>query len=338
MATLRRWAPTLLKGLLAALVVLFIARSLPLKTADIAAFLLRANDRFYASMLLFAIFLMLQAGIWVMIVNAAGSGSRPMAEPDAPKLGLLPGLRIFIDSQFAKYIPGGFWNYAGRIALATRAGVPLGAQLSAIVYENVLLVSAAIAYALLLAVCLNVAPIPLLLAALVVLLVAYRFYDGITSGVYRLLARASRWKPLRKPLAKAFKPFAAEAKRDGAAAPGLTRNRFFGYFACFLGSHFVMGIAFWMLTNSFGAGKIGLLYAAGTFATSWLLGLFSPLPGGLGVREGFLVYFLSLKVGQEAALQISVIARLWNMMAEAVFWALIQAASQLTKRVKRYES
>jgi uncharacterized membrane protein YbhN (UPF0104 family) len=98
-----------------------------------------------------------------------------------------------------------------------------------------------------------------------------------------------------------------------------------------------MGIAFWLLCNSFDAGRITLLYAAGTFATSWLLGLLSPLPGGLGVREGFLVYFLSLKLGTEAAVQISVIARVWNMMAEVTFWIIIQIISRLVGKVRSYE-
>lgn len=95
-----------------------------------------------------------------------------------------------------------------------------------------------------------------------------------------------------------------------------------------------MGIAFWMLSNSFGAGRIGIFYAASTFATSWLLGLLSPLPGGLGVREGFSVYFLSHKLGAESALHISIIARLWNMMAEITFWTLIQMASRLARKVR----
>jgi uncharacterized membrane protein YbhN (UPF0104 family) len=334
MTALRRWVPTALKALLVALMVYFVVRSVPLKAADLAHFLMRADYRFYVSMLLFAVFLMLQASIWVLIVNAAGAGVEQAG--GGAKLRLLPGLRIFIDSQFAKYIPGGFWNYAGRIVLATRAGVPLAAQFSSIVYENVLLVSAAMSYALLLAISLDIDPIPLSIAVVAIAAFTYAYYDRISVWISRLFVRASRWKPLRKLLRRL--PQQDPAAEGGRLGATLTRNQFFGYLACFLGSHFVMGIAFWMLSNSFGAGRIGLLYAAGTFATSWLLGLFSPLPGGLGVREGFLVYFLSLKLGTDAALQISVIARLWNMMAEVVFWAVIQTASQMARRVKGYET
>ncbi|GMK37702.1 hypothetical protein PCCS19_07560 [Paenibacillus sp. CCS19] len=334
MTALQRWAPLMLKAILVVVMVFFVVRSVPLRAADIPDYLMRADYRFYLSMFVFAVFLMLQASIWVLIVNAAGAGGERDDRRESSKLGLLTGLRIFIDSQFAKYIPGGFWNYAGRIVLATRAGVPLQTQLASIIYENVLLVSAALVYALLLALSLDISPVPLVSAAIIVIAAAYLFYDHVMTWIGRLFMRASRWKLLSKLLSKVRKPSESASVGGTVAMP---RNYFFGFLVCFLGSHFVMGIAFWMLINSFGAGRIGLLYAAGTFATSWLLGLLSPLPGGLGIREGFLVYFLSLKLGTDAALHISVIARLWNIMAEVTFWLLIKAVSHLPKRVKMYE-
>jgi uncharacterized membrane protein YbhN (UPF0104 family) len=337
MAVLQRWTPVVLRAILVVVTVLVVVRSVPLRASDIPAFLTRADYRFYVSMLIFAAFLMMQASIWVLIVNAVGARRAQEDRREGAKLGLLSGLRIFIDSQFAKYIPGGFWNYAGRIVLATREGIPMQAQLASIIYENVLLVFAALVYALLLALSLNVSPLPLVWAAFVIIAAAYFYYYRITTWILQLFVQASHWKLLRKLLSKMLRPRDSAAAVVGSAV--IPRNQFFRYLAYFLGSHFVMGIAFWMLINSFGAGHIGLFYAAGTFATSWLLGLFSPLPGGLGVREGFLVYFLSLKLGMDAALHISVIARLWNIMAEVTFWLLIQAVSHLPKlkRVKMYE-
>ncbi|QAY65888.1 lysylphosphatidylglycerol synthase domain-containing protein [Paenibacillus protaetiae] len=324
-----KWWPPLLKAMLVIAIIYFIGYSLPLKAADLAAYLKHADYRFYSSMALFALFLMLQAGIWVLIVNAAGA-----AMGSGVKLSWLTGLRIFIDSQFAKYIPGGVWNYAGRVVLATREGMPLAAQFAAILYENVLLVAAALAYALVLAVNMHVEPVPLVLVSLMAAGLAYLFYGRITDSVRRVFVKASHWKPLGRLLAK----FAGSSALAGDSGATLTRHQFFRYLACFLCSHFVMGIAFWLLLSSFGQGHIGLFYAAGTFATSWLLGLLSPLPGGLGVREGFLVYFISLKLGTDAALQVSVIARLWNIMAEVTFWFVIQSISRLTRKVRSYGS
>lgn len=333
---MRRVAPPVLKLALVGIIVFFVVRNVPLKLADIESFLAHANVQFYSSMLVFAFFLMLQAAIWVLIVNA--TGAEAVKRQAGVKLRLLDGLRMFIDSQFAKYLPGGFWNYAGRVVLATRAGVPLDAQLASIVYENILLVSAALSYALILLVSLNIAPLVCIAAVLAVFALAYIYYDKGTARIRTLFVRASRWKALQRIVGKLMASIGnGKAAAESGLDAGLTRNQFFGYLVCFLGSHFVMGIAFWMLTNSFGRGDIGLLYAAGTFATSWLLGLFSPLPGGLGVREGFLVYFLSLKLGAETAIYISVIARLWNMMAEIMFWAIVRAVSYSARRVKSYD-
>jgi uncharacterized membrane protein YbhN (UPF0104 family) len=331
----RKLVPTVLKIAVLAVVVVFIVRNIPLKLEDITSFMVNANGRFYLSLLLFAIFLMLQAGIWVLIVNASLSDSGRLAG-GTTGLPMLQGLRIFIETQFGKYIPGGFWNVAGRIVMATKAGIPLDAQFAAIIYENILLIAAALVYAMMLIVSLHIVPlwVGLLLAA--VFVVIYLFYTPLTALFKNLFVRASRWRFLQRMIGKMTKSFGGVEMTGSEVS--LTRNQFFVYLSCFLGSHFIMGIAFWMLTNSFDKGKVGLFYAAGTFATSWLLGLVSPLPGGLGVREGFLVYFLSLKLGTETALQISVIARLWNIMAEVLFWAIIRAVSMLIRREKIYET
>lgn len=336
MPVYRKWAPTVIKAALLVVIVGFIVRNIPLKLEDLTSFLVHANDRFYLSLALFSLFLMLQAGIWVLIVNASLSDTGRFHDYNGPGLPVLKGLRIFIETQFGKYLPGGFWNVAGRIVMSTKAGVPLDAQFAAIVYENILLIAAALVYALMLIISLHIAPIGvgLLLAAVFVLI--YMFYHPLTIWVKGVFVRVSRWRLLQRMLGKMTKSFGGVEMAGSEVS--LTRNQFFGYLACFLGSHFIMGIAFWLLTNSFDKGKVGLFYAAGTFATSWLIGLVSPLPGGLGVREGFLVYFLSMKLGTETALQISVIARLWNIMAEVLFWLVIRAVCYLTGRGKVYET
>jgi uncharacterized membrane protein YbhN (UPF0104 family) len=95
-----------------------------------------------------------------------------------------------------------------------------------------------------------------------------------------------------------------------------------------------MGIAFWLLIRSFHLYNISIFYAAGTFASAWLLGLLSPLPGGIGIREGFLVYFLSFQMDAETALQISVIARIWNVMSEVLFFMGMNAVQYITQRMR----
>ncbi|MBB6633108.1 lysylphosphatidylglycerol synthase domain-containing protein [Cohnella thailandensis] len=328
MAVWRRIAPaalkTALKWALVAVILYFLIRNIPIKPAELGSFLYHANARFYASLLIFSLFLMMQAGIWVLIVRATMARDEASGQSAAPRLRMGTGLTIFIDSQFAKYIPGGIWNYAGRIVLAGREGISFEALTASVIYETVLLVAAAFLYALLLLAMLGSVPlIPLILGTAAVLGLAYAYYPRLASVVGKGFAFASRRGPAKKLIQRFNRP--ADGEGLGPAIAIMPRRRFFGCLLLFLFSHFIMGIAFWMMVGSFDRGQIGLFYAAGTFAASWLIGLLSPLPGGLGVREGFLVYFLSLKIDSNAALHISVIARLWNVMAEVLFWVILHA-------------
>ncbi|ANE46567.1 hypothetical protein SY83_10100 [Paenibacillus swuensis] len=306
-----------LKALLAVLVLYYVIRSIPLEPAQVSNYLRHSGMYFYASLGVFTLFLVLQAAIWVTILN---DGQRRLP------YGL--GLRIYINSQFAKYIPGGFWNYAGRVALTSREGVKLDVQMTTILYENVLIVLAALVYSLGLAISLHLLPAAVLLPVGLFLLLVYLYYEKGTAWLRRGSVRWMRMRPFRR---------FAERLSPGSAFH-LSREKFFLYLAYFLGSHLVMGAAFWLLLRSFPTEEIGIGYAAGTFASSWLLGLLSPLPGGLGVREGFLVYFLSFRMDKETAVQISVIARLWNVMSEILFFALMNGVHILRKRMRLHGS
>lgn len=280
--------------------------------SDIGRYLLHTGMLFYTSLLLFTLFLMLQAAIWLKILNDSGC-----------RLSLRKGLLIYINSQFAKYIPGGFWSYAGRIVLASREGVNLNIQMAAIFNENLLLVLAAAVYSLFLLLYLNVLPFYVLLLFVAALVFVYVYFQKVSVWV----GKAGGW---------AVRKF----KFRGISGPSvhLSRKSFFLYLGYFLISHLIMGISFWLLIRSFHGENVSILYAAGTFTSSWLLGLLSPLPGGIGVREGFLVYFLSFRIDAQTALQISVIARIWNIMGEVLFFVVMNAVEFTRKRMKQYEA
>lgn len=301
MFTWKKALPILIQLVIAGVVVYFVAANLPLKFAELVDYLKHTGYLFYSSLALFTVFLSLQAGIWVLILNDAGR-----------QLTMRQGLTVFINSQFAKYIPGGIWNYAGRVVLASRHGVSFAAQTTALLYENVLLILAAFLYSLVVIVDAGLVSWPVVILIAGLLLVFYLFYPPLV---------AAFGKGLRKLLGKF--PLKRFSSRLVALEVTMPRNRFFLYLACFLASHFVMGVAFWLLLRSFGVQHVNIFYAAGTFAAAWLLGMLSPLPGGLGVREGFLVYFLSFQMDTATALQVSVIARVWNIMSELLFFLVL---------------
>ncbi len=283
-----------------------------MKPGEIWRYLLHTGPVFYTSLALFTCFLMFQSAIWLAILNDGGR-----------QLSMFKGLYIYNRSQFGKYIPGGFWNYAGRIVMASREGVGMAPQLSAIFYEHVLLILAAAIYSLILLLILKVLPWYGLVLFVIAMGLVYGFYPQVSKGI----ARGAGWF-IRK-----FK-----IKNFSAPAKLMTRKSFFLYLGYYLLSHMVMGVAFWLLIRSFDVPSVGLMYAAGTFACAWLLGLLSPLPGGLGIREGFLVYFLSFHMDAATALHISIISRIWNILSEALFFAVMQAVHFTRKRMKVYEA
>jgi uncharacterized membrane protein YbhN (UPF0104 family) len=290
----------------------FVSTSLPMNLSEIGYYLRHTGILFYTSLLLFTLFLTLQAAIWVSILNDFGR-----------QLSLRQGLLIYINSQFAKYIPGGFWNYAGRVVLASREGVRMSTQMAAIFYENILIVLAAGFYSLYLLLKLKVNPMYIIALFVVILIPLYFFSHKGTEWIGKL----GRW--LERKLPKLY-----------ISGPDvrLSRISWAKHLFYYLMSHLIMGISFWLLVKSFHVQSIGILYAAGTFSSAWLLGLLSPLPGGIGLREGFLAYFLSFQMDMQTALQISIIARIWNILGELLFLVIINVFDFTRKRMRLYET
>jgi uncharacterized membrane protein YbhN (UPF0104 family) len=60
-----------------------------------------------------------------------------------------------------------------------------------------------------------------------------------------------------------------------------------------------------------------LIIYSGIFAISGLLGFYSLItPGGLGVREGFQAYLMSMFMPVSIAIFISIFSRIWITLAE----------------------
>jgi uncharacterized membrane protein YbhN (UPF0104 family) len=61
----------------------------------------------------------------------------------------------------------------------------------------------------------------------------------------------------------------------------------------------------------------------GIFAGAWVIGFLSFLaPGGLGVREGILVYLLGFYLPSHVAIVVTLLSRLWVTAAELMGMAL----------------
>lgn len=301
-AVMKKQLLNVLKVVVLAATVYFIVVNLKMRPMDIVDYLLQAKSFFYLALSIFVVFLAVQAWIWVQILNDSGK-----------QISSYRGLVIYMTSQFAKYLPGGFWNLVGRVYLTSKHGVVLGTQMTAILYENMMLGIVSVIYGIILLYSFHFIFLPVLLAVAVLLPIAYFFYEPVRVFSQNMIHKLS--------------------KRFRGMELSLPRERFFLYLSYYFLSHLLQGIAFWLLLQTFGVESVNIVTAAGIFAVSWLIGLISPLPGGIGIREGALVFLLSFQVPVPVATQISIITRIWNLMGELVLFTLLNSIDLIRKRM-----
>jgi glycosyltransferase 2 family protein len=293
---------TVLKIVILAATVYFMVTNIDMSLMDILRYLLDAKSFFYIALTIFVIFLGVQAWIWVQILN------------DSQKqISSYRGLVIYMTSQFAKYLPGGFWNLVGRVYLTSKHGVVLGTQMTAILYENMMLGIVSVIYGIILLYTFHFIFLPVLLGLAVLLPISYYFYEPVRVFFQKMIHKVS--------------------KRFAGMELSLPRGRFYLYLSYYFMSHLLQGCAFWLLLRTFGVESVSIVTASGIFAVSWLIGLISPLPGGIGIREGALVFLLSFQVPVAVATQISIITRIWNVMGELVLFTLLNSIDQIMKRM-----
>lgn len=290
-----------MKVLLLLATLYFMITNINMRPREIMDYLLDAQSFFYMALSIFVVFLGVQAWIWVQILN------------DSEKqISSYRGLVIYMTSQFAKYLPGGFWNLVGRVYLTSKHGVVLGTQMTAILYENMMLGIVSVIYGIILLYTFHFILLPVLLALAVLLPVSYYFYEPVRVFFQSMIRKLS--------------------KRFAGMELSLPRGRFYLYLSYYFLSHLLQGSAFWLLLRTFGVESVGIVTASGIFAVSWLIGLISPLPGGIGVREGALVFLLSFLVPVTVATQISIITRIWSLLGELLLFSLLNGIDLIMKK------
>jgi len=106
-------------------------------------------------------------------------------------------------------------------------------------------------------------------------------------------------------------------------------------FVCLL-SWLVGGIGFYLFIDSVYSVPAGsVLYLTGALAFSSILGVIALFaPGGLGVREGALVYLLSFTMPGAVAVVLSVLTRLWMTLIEIGLIGVVYLVPQIRRHSK----
>lgn len=246
-----------------------------------------------ASSLLLMIGYAISAANWAYIVNDLGG-------PQIPKT---DAIRLFMMANLGRYIPGKIWQITGLAALARDRGVTPGIAVGAAVLGQ--------GIALVVAAGLGIGVYHTLLPSGYSVLIS-----AVLIGSVIILAAI--------PIS--FKAGAELWLRLTGSQPIGTLNPTSGlrWLLLYLVNWIVYSLAFWMMVASFSS-DVSLIPVAAAFPAAYVLGyLMIFAPAGLGVREGFLIAFLSPYLGVGPSGIIAVVARLWTTLTEvvpaSVFW------------------
>ncbi|MEO8480031.1 MAG: lysylphosphatidylglycerol synthase domain-containing protein [Gemmatimonadota bacterium] len=217
------------------------------------------------------------------------------------RLPWLRAARIWILSSIAAFIPGRVWGFAGMALMSERAGVRGGAAAAAAVVMQVLSIGTGVGVAAI---------------AMGPEIGAYRAGASVALTILGVIAISST-------VALGNQRFLdwlwRLARRENAAPsaprwPALLESALINVLA-WLG----YGVAFWALARGIlPDAHLPLRVAVGTYAVSYIAGYLAVFtPGGLGVRELFLVGLLTPSLGAEAAVALSLGSRLVIMLNQA---------------------
>lgn len=208
------------------------------------------------------------------------------------------GIRVYLITNIAKYLPGNIWHFYGRISATKEAGVPLEIATLSVLLEPLLMAAAALAIAL--GGSLQESWFWQFLCLFVVLI---GVHPRILNPVIEYLSKLK----LKAKLSDNYSSLDLKLKRYPV-------RPFLGEI-CFVlirGSGFLLTLR---AMNSVEINQIPLIF--GVFALAWLLGLVVPgAPGGIGIFEATALALLDTKFSPGVVLSAVAIYRLISVLAE----------------------
>ncbi len=261
---------------------------------------------FSASCLVLLSGYLVSAVLWGLVVRDLGG----------PALPARTSMRLFLVANLGRYVPGKIWQIAGLAYLAKREGVSGGiATGAAVAGQGVAVLAASLLGAGMLfgpgdlwrrVGSIGVAGGIAIVAALTVLVAVPSFFWRAVG----LWCRVTRTDPPKSP---------RRGRHVGAR-----------WLALYVANWSLYTVAFWLLYLSFGEWK-AFMQVGPAFALAYVAGYAAVFaPAGAGIREGFLVLLLRSAMGEEAALVLALIARVWATAVEllpAAIFALLHTRS-----------
>ncbi len=220
-------------------------------------------------------------------------------------LGLGKGIRVYLITNIAKYLPGNVWHFYGRINAVSQKGGSLSAATLSVLLE------------------------PLLMAASALLIAIFTTSLGLVKTDFNFIVYLGQFLVLGAVLTgihpRILNPLLDRLSRSKKKAPLKRETKLETYpFLPFLGEiGFVVfrGLGFifvFMVLQSIALSQISSVISA--FSIAWLLGLIVPgAPGGIGVFEATAIALLDESQFPPATVLVVVaLYRVVSILAEAI--------------------
>ncbi len=236
------------------------------------------------------------------------------------KIALSPSetLKTWFYSQLGKYLPGKMWVLLGRVYFYESRGKSKKSISVALYFEMVTMIMAAGL---------------IFLASLLLFKEIGSSSSGIHSGWLALLFSIGFLSLHPRVLEKILNWTLVRLKREPLTLSISYFDILWILFICIV-SWVVGGVGFYLFVDSlYPISSKYVVFLTGALAISSTLGLVAIFaPGGLGVREGVLVYLLSMMMPAPVAVIISVLTRLWMTLIEIGLIGVIYSTSFFQKR------
>jgi uncharacterized membrane protein YbhN (UPF0104 family) len=224
-------------------------------------------------------------------------------------------VRLFLQSQLGKYVPGSVWHYAGRVGLARARGVAARFTLLSLGIE--------------------VAASTLSAALVGLLLLPPRLAVPLMTAVAAILVLGSVGRP--RTARRLLDPVLWTAERvvrvpRSQMAPALRALPVAA--ALYVPVWAVYGTAFWLTARALFPVPAGeLAYFTAAFALGWIAGMVVVFaPGGIGVREAVLVALVAPRIGHTEAIVVAGASRVLLTGADLAGGGAALALSRLGAR------
>jgi glycosyltransferase 2 family protein len=291
----RRWLTGLGKLVATLIVTVFVLRSVGFSAEALAGIDVRTWQISVGPLLASVVVLMLgyfvSAALWGRMVHELGG----------PGLAVRDAVRLFMIANLGRYVPGKIWQIAGLAALAKTRGVPPAIAGAAAIIGQVIALAGATVIGLGV---LSFMPddggyryawlaVPAVLTLLVIISIP------ATLDVFvGWIARLAKQEPPRTRL--------------GRSTFGV---RWIAFYSLNWG---IYSIAFWLLYLGLQPHEPFLLIGP-AFAAAYVIGYLALFaPAGVGVREGFMLVFLTPITGPAIGAALAIIARAWTTAVELV--------------------